>query len=164
MKIKEYNIIVDKHADGLYRFILSNIRNEFKAQDIVQDSFEKLWINYESVDFVKGKSFLFKTAYNRMIDIIRRDKHITNSDEITDRHASNEFDYKQLELREIINNALEKLNEIQRSVILLRDYEGYTYEEIGQITELSESQVKVYIFRARQHLKKHIGEFEEIIK
>lgn len=164
MKSKEYNIIVDKHADGLYRFILSNIKDEYKAQDIVQDSFERLWINHESVGFTKAKSFLFKIAYNRMIDIIRRDKRITNSDEITDRHADSDWDYQQLELREIINNALEKLNEIQRSVILLRDYEGYTYEEIGKITELSESQVKVYIFRARQHLKNYIGKFEEVIK
>lgn len=163
MKTKEYNIIVEKHADGVYRFILSNIKDEFKAQDIVQDSFEKLWINHESVEFEKAKSFLFKIAYNRMIDVIRHDKRMTGSDEITTRQQDEVVDYKQVELREIINNALEKLSEIQRSVVLLRDYEGYSYEEIAKITDLTESQVKVYIFRARQHLKTFIGKFEEVI-
>ncbi len=163
MKTKEYNIIVDKHADGLYRFILSNIRDEHKAQDIVQDSFEKMWINHESVDFQKAKSFLFKIAYNRMIDVIRHDKRMTNSDEITIRKEEEVLDYKQSELKEIIGNALNKLSETQRSVVVLRDYEGYTYQEIAQITELTEAQVKVYIFRARQHLKNYIGKFEEVI-
>lgn len=163
MKTKEYNITVEKNADGLYRFILSNIRDEFKAQDIVQDSFEKLWINHESVDFPKAKSFLFRIAYNRMIDIIRHDKKMTGSDGLVESKEDEVLDYHQLELKEIINNALSQLTETQRSVVLLRDYEGYTYQEIAKITDLSESQVKVYIFRARQHMKNYIGKFEEVI-
>lgn len=163
MKTKEYNIIVEKHADGLYRFILGNIRDDYKAQDIVQDSFERLWINHDSVEFDKAKSFLFKIAYNRMIDIIRHDKRINIHSEIYEKQ-DDIADYRQTELREIINKAMEKLSEIQRSVVLLRDYEGYSYEEIAQITDLSEAQVKVYIFRARQHLKNYLGKFEEVIK
>ena len=162
MKTKEYNIIVENHADGLYRFILGNIRDEFKAQDIVQDSFERLWINHETVAFEKGKSFLFKIAYNRMIDVIRHEKRMSGSNSIIDR-VEEISSYRQTEIKEIIDNALSKLSEIQRSVVLLRDYEGYTYEEIAQITDLSEAQVKVYIFRARQHLKNYIGTFEEVI-
>jgi len=162
MKTKEYNIIVENHADGVYRFILGNIKDEFKAQDIVQDSFERLWINHETVEFDKAKSFLFKIAYNRMIDVIRHEKRISGSNSIIDR-MEEISDYRQAELKEIINNALSKLSEIQRSVVLLRDYEGYTYEEIAQITDLTEAQVKVYIFRARQHLKSFIGKFEEVI-
>lgn len=162
MKTKEYNIIVQNHADGLYRFILGNIKDEFKAQDIVQDSFEKMWINHENVEFLKAKSFLFTIAYNRMIDVIRHDKKMSGSNEIIERTEFSQ-DHKQAELKEIIDNALAQLSEIQRSVVMLRDYEGYTYEEIAQITELSESQVKVYIFRARQNLKSLIGKFEEVI-
>jgi RNA polymerase sigma-70 factor (ECF subfamily) len=162
MKTKEYNIIVEKHADGLYRFILGNIKDEFKAQDIVQDSFERLWINHETVEFDKAKSFLFKIAYNRMIDVIRHEKRISGSNSIIDR-MEEISSHRQAEIKEIIDNALSKLSEIQRSVVLLRDYEGYTYEEIAQITDLTEAQVKVYIFRARQHLKNYIGKFEEVL-
>jgi RNA polymerase sigma-70 factor (ECF subfamily) len=162
MKTKEYDMIVQNCADGLYRFILGSVKDEFTAQDIVQDSFERLWINRDSVDFSKAKSFLFTVAYNRMIDIIRRENKIDKMNEMIDNQEET-IQYKQVELREIINLALSKLNEVQKSVVLLRDYEGYSYQEISQITSLSESQVKVYIFRARQYLKNYIGKFEEII-
>ncbi|HXP48902.1 MAG TPA: RNA polymerase sigma factor, partial [Bacteroidia bacterium] len=65
--------------------------------------------------------------------------------------------------KEVLNEALNKLPEIQRSVIMLRDYEGYDYNEIGEITGLNESQVKVYIFRARKFLKNYIGSVEAVI-
>jgi len=58
---------------------------------------------------------------------------------------------------------LNTLPEIQRSVILLRDYEGYNYEEIAEVTELTLSQVKVYIFRGRQKLKEYIGSIEAVL-
>ena len=61
------------------------------------------------------------------------------------------------------NNALNLLPEIQKAVITLRDYEGYSYEEIGKITDLNESQVKVYIYRARLFLKQYIGSPERVI-
>jgi RNA polymerase sigma-70 factor (ECF subfamily) len=163
MKAREYDIIVRDHADGLYRFILGNIRDEFRAQDIVQDSFERLWINHNEIDFSKGKSFLFRVAYNRMIDIVRRDRKIEVVDEFSEKTEESQHN-RQTELKEIIDKALSKLSEIQRAVVLLRDYEGYTYEEIAQITELNESQVKVYIFRARQNLKNFIGKYEEVIR
>ncbi|MAE09207.1 MAG: hypothetical protein CL661_10665 [Bacteroidetes bacterium] len=67
------------------------------------------------------------------------------------------------DLKEILNLAVDKLPEIQRSVVMLRDYEGYSYEEIGKITNLSESQVKVYIYRARVFLKKFIVSPEFVI-
>ena len=58
---------------------------------------------------------------------------------------------------------MERLPEIQKVVILLRDYEGYSYSEIGEITNLSESQVKVYIYRGRLSLKEYIGSMQAVI-
>ena len=66
-------------------------------------------------------------------------------------------------LQEILHNALNTLPEIQKTVVVLRDYEGYSYEEIGEITNLNPSQVKVYIFRARVTLKNHIGSIANIL-
>jgi RNA polymerase sigma-70 factor (ECF subfamily) len=60
------------------------------------------------------------------------------------------------DLKEVLDIALQQLPDIQKSVVLLRDYEGYSYKEIGGITGLSETQVKVYIYRARLFLKKYI--------
>ena len=67
------------------------------------------------------------------------------------------------DVKEILDKALDRLPAIQKSVVLLRDYEGYSYKEIGEITGLSETQVKVYIYRARLYLKKYIVSIETVI-
>lgn len=161
MNITEYNNAVDLYSDGVYRFILKNIKNDDKAKDIVQDAFEKLWINAANVNGQKVKSYLFTAAYHTMIDYIRKEKRMTNFMAQTDESHSHSKQYS--DLSEILNKALSTLNEIQRSVIMLRDYEGYSYEEIAEITGLSDSQVKVYIFRARVALKNYIGSIEAVL-
>ena len=161
MTISEYNSCVDDFSDGVYRFILKNLRDTEVSHDVVQDSFMKLWIKRKDVESKKGKSYLYTTAYHTMIDYIRknsRNSSIENTENVQG-ETFNSYSY----LKEILNLAIEKLPEIQRSVIMLRDYEGYSYEEIGEITNLNESQVKVYIYRARVFLKKFIGSPEMVI-
>jgi len=161
MTINEYNQAVDQFSDRLYRFVLKSIKDVHKAEDIVQDSFEKLWKNVDNVDGGKVKSYLFTTAYHTMIDRIRKEKRSTFSDDLTLKEQSHENNYS--DLKEILNEAIGHLPEIQRMVVLLRDYEGYNYKEIGELTNLSESQVKVYIYRARVFLKKYIGKIEVVV-
>ncbi|WP_421921089.1 RNA polymerase sigma factor [Marinifilum sp.] len=161
MNTLEYNKSVDKYADGMFRFILKNIKDEDKARDIVQDSFEKLWRNVENVNYQKVKSYLFTTAYRTMIDLIRREKRKEDFENVDVKEYSHSSQYS--DLKELLNIALEKLSDIQRAVILLRDYEGYSYAEIAKITDLNESQVKVYIYRARKNLKNFIGSIETLV-
>jgi RNA polymerase sigma-70 factor (ECF subfamily) len=161
MTVDQYNRSVDLYSDNLYRFIFKSIRNEDKSKDVIQDSFEKLWLKVESVSYEKVKSYLFSTAYHSMIDMIRRDKRMTDFETVNPEHYIHNEQFN--DLNEILHQAISHLPEIQRSVVLLRDYEGYSYEEIGEITSLSESQVKVYIFRARAYLKNYIGKLETIL-
>jgi RNA polymerase sigma factor (sigma-70 family) len=158
MNTKEYNNIVEKHADGLFRFILKNIKDEAVAQDVVQDAFEKMWITHERVDYEKAKSYLFTTAYHTLIDHIRKNKRITQLEE----HHTAAFFYtaEYSGTRELIDRAIQHLPESQKSVLLLRDYEGYSYNEIAEITGLNESQVKVYIHRARMFMRAFIQKME----
>ena len=69
----------------------------------------------------------------------------------------------QPDLKEILEAGLATLPAMQRSVVLLRDLEGYSYEEIAELTQLSESQVKVYIYRGRTALKEYIGQLESVL-
>ena len=140
---------------------LKTIKNEEKAKDTVQDSFEKMWVKAKEISFEKAKSYLFTTAYRTMIDSIRKDSRQSLMEPAHENILTCNNDYS--DLKEVIDEAVDKLPEIQRSALLLRDYEGYSYEEIGQITSLSESQVKVYIFRARAFLKNYIGSLETVI-
>ncbi len=161
MTTTEYNLCADEFADGVYRFILKNIKDEDKAKDIVQDSFMKMWDRHSNISFDKAKSYLFTTAYHTMIDNIRRDDKLSVLGADIYDPVSQENGYS--DLNEILNNAVERLPKIQKSVILLRDYEGYSYSEIGNITNLNESQVKVYIYRARLFLKNYIGSLDTVI-
>jgi len=161
MTVEEYNKCVDLYSDNVYRFILKNIKDTDEAKDIVQDSFEKLWIRSSEVSFEKVKSYLFTVAYHTMIDNIRKSKRITSVDNIESISDTYLDDYNNIS--EVLNELIKKLPDIQRSVILLRDYEGYSYEEISEITGLSETQVKVYIYRGRLALKKSIGSIEALI-
>jgi RNA polymerase sigma factor (sigma-70 family) len=161
MTTKEYNQIVEQYADRVYRYILRTIRDSERANDLVQDSFEKLWRNCSDISFSKAKSYLFSIAHNTMVDMIRKENRqiVTDTSEMPEHSHSKQYS----DLKEILDEGLAKLSEIQRSVILLRDYEGYSYEEIGEICQLKESQVKVYIYRARVFLKNYIGQIESVI-
>ena len=161
MTVDEYNKAVDMHSDGVYRFILKNIKNSDKAKDIVQDTYEKLWLNIKNVNFEKVKSYIFTTAYHTLIDLVRKDKRIVNFKQTDKLQYSTNHSYS--DVGEVLNKAIEKLPAVQRSVILLRDYEGYSYDEISEITGLSEAQVKVYIYRARVFLKEFIGSMSALV-
>ena len=161
MTEKEYNECVSLYADNVYRFIVKNLRHEEDARDVVQTAFEKLWRNREIVDGTKSKSYLFTVAYNQMIDHLRKAKRVYLKEEfnenlkVSNRQVNN--------AKAILEEALSKLSETQRSLVMLKDYEGYSYEEIGRITNLNESQVKVYLHRARLQLKEYIVKIENVI-
>jgi len=161
MTVEEYNQSVDLFSDGIYRFILKNIKDKDDAKDIVQDTFEKLWIRSSDVAFQKAKQYLFTTAYHTMIDKIRKNKRMVGFENSYDNIGSYSGTYN--DLSEVLNEAINKLPAVQKSVILLRDYEGYAYNEIAEIMKLSESQVKVYIYRGRMALKEYIGKIDVLV-
>ena len=161
MTEREYNQCVNLYANNVYRFILKNLRHEEDSRDVVQTAFEKMWVNRAEVDNAKCKSYLFTVAYHQMIDHLRKAKRVSLRDEfkddmrVTDRPVSN--------TKKILEEALSRLSETQRSLVLLKDYEGYSYEEIGKITGLNESQVKVYLHRARLILREYLVKPENVI-
>ena len=161
MTVKEYNISVDQFSDNIFRFALKHLRNEMSAKDIVQDTFTKVWIKHDDISFEKVKSYLFTTAYHLIIDWVKKEKRSGDFESISSDENSVFQDH--FDLKEIINKALLRLPEIQKTVVLLRDYEGYNYSEIAEITDLSESQVKVYIFRARKTLQSYLKDLELVL-
>jgi RNA polymerase sigma factor (sigma-70 family) len=160
MNRQDYNKSVDLYADGLYRFVLKNCKNENDAQDVVQDVYLKLWEKHEEVDSEKVKSYLFTSAYRTMLDKLKKMKPVS-IEGIKYQEPKHHNSYS--DVNEILDKALQMLPEIQKAVITLRDYEGYDYNEIGEILSLNESQVKVYIFRARKFLKEYIGKLETLV-
>ena len=161
MNRQEYNQCAENFSDAVYRFLLKSCHNKALAEDLVQDSFLILWENVNLIAYDKAKAFLFTTAYRKMIDTFRREKKNADIETVcpTDYTTKGQFS----DIGEILEMALNKLPQIQKTVVLLRDYENYSYKEISDITSLNEAQVKVYIFRARHFMKEFIKKPEIII-
>jgi RNA polymerase sigma-70 factor (ECF subfamily) len=137
------------------------LKDEDNSRDVVQEAFERLWKNRSSIDQTKAKSYLFTTAYHIMIDFIRKNKRVQLVESYDTQTYFHNTQYS--DLNEILEKAIDTLPDLQKQLIMLRDYEGYSYKEIGEITNLNESQVKVYIFRARNLLKEYIGKVENVV-
>ena len=152
---------MSEYADNVYRFVVKNLGHEEDAKDVLQSSFEKLWINCSQVDFARSKSYLFTVAYHQMIDHIRKNKRIHLNAEFKEEVLVQE--HSPVGAKSILQEALGRLNEIQKSLVMLKDYEGYSYEEIGEITGLNPSQVKVYLHRARTQLRSFIVKKENVL-
>ncbi len=161
MTEREYNECVNLYADNVYRFILKSLGHNADAEDVVQVAFEKMWKNRDLVDFSRCKSYLFTVAYNQMIDHIRKNKRITFKEDFRE-DAKIATSY-QNDTKKLLNEALNRLNDVQKNLVLLKDYEGYSYFEISEITGLNESQVKVYLHRARLILREYIGKPENVL-
>ncbi len=161
MTEKEYNQCVNLYADNVYRFILKNLGHDADAQDVVQGAFEKMWVNRQQVDNERCKSYLFTVAYHQMIDHIRKNKRISLREEFKEEVKIT--NRQQHDTKKVLQEALNKLSDIQKSLVMLKDYEGYNYQEIGEITGLNESQVKVYLHRARLILREYIVRPENVL-
>lgn len=157
MTEKEYNHCVTTYADNVYRYILKCLRNEEDARDVVQTAFEKIWVKRAEVDNATSKSYLFTVAHHLVVDHVRKAKRVGPKEEYSElREDARVYDRPMHNARKVLEDALDQLDETARSLVLLKDYEGYSYVEIGQITGLNESQVKVYLHRARVQLRNYL--------
>lgn len=158
----EYNQCVEQYADHLYRFVLKNSNDRELARDIVQNAFEVLWEKREDVEPGKAKSFLFTVGYRKTIDEMRKNKKIRYAETLPEpQGVRNET--RHIDLKKVLHRALSTLPEIQRQLVLLRDYEGYGYDELAEITGLNPGQVKINLFRARTTLKNALVSVESTI-
>lgn len=151
MTREEYNNIAKTVSSKLYTYLKKSLRDEDTANDLVQESYAKLWEHRKEIKIEQAEKWLFTTGYRAMLNWIRKNKRIDRIDSVNfDEPLDRENEY---ETKEWIEKGLAQLTDDQKRIILLRDMQGYSYKEIEEITEMKESQVKVYLFRARKKLK-----------
>jgi len=148
----EYSNSVIKYENRVFAFIFSKTKDEELAKDVTQDTFMKLWINKATVKIESTKSWLFTTAYNHMINLLKFNNRFVDNTILEEKESVvdvlDTFDVKEIVMRE-----LKKLNQQEQRLIVLRDVHNFTYNEIGERMGLTETQVKVYLFRARKKIK-----------
>lgn len=159
MLTKHYNQSVHEYNNRVCRFVDKLLQDRSAAKDITQEAYLRLWENRDKIDFAKVRSWLFTTAYRLSMDHIKRSKRFDTGEYLPEGLIEQENP----DLKKVVHDALSLLTEQQKSIILLKDYEGYSYEEIGEILQLNESQVKVYLFRARKKIKEYIGDLKLVL-
>ena len=160
MNRRNYNIAVNEYSERIFRYAYKWTKSEPTSKDIVQEVFEKLWKNRKKVEVEKVKSWLFTTAHNLLVNYSKKKKMLSREDLIYTEPSVFENRY---ELKDLLEVALSTLSTTQKSILLLRDSEGYDYKEIGEILKLNESQVKVYLFRARKKVKKYLKDLTVLV-
>ena len=160
ISVEEFNQAVKEYTKNIFRFLYKSLRDEEAVNDLVQDCYLKLWQNRETVNPLKIKPWLFSVAHHAMLNYVKiasRKVAFDDKMQLPQVHQQHDFD-----TREMLDKILNELPPIQKSILLLRDLEGYEYKEIGEILALGESQVKVYLFRARQRVKESVKELEKV--
>lgn len=161
MTRKEYNHIAKTVSGKLFTYLKKSIKDEEVANDLVQESYAKLWENRETLKVEQAEKWLFTTGYRAMLNWIRKNKRIERLENCKYEEPltrENEFENK-----EWVEMGLSHLTQKQKQIILLRDMQGYSYKEIEEVTDLKESQVKVYLFRARKKLKEVLSQLAVVL-
>ena len=146
-------------SDRLFRLALRITMNKAEAEDVVQDTLLRVWEcrgEWEQIGSLEA--FAIATCRNRALDVTKRaGRNARSLDEIDGGQRSTANAQSELEAREeitLVRRLMDDLPELQRTIMLLRDIEGQSYQEIAQALSISETQVKVYLHRARTKIKK----------
>jgi RNA polymerase sigma-70 factor (ECF subfamily) len=163
MKNEDIVKLIIPFKDRLYRYSLSILKNTFDAEDVIQELMIRIWKKKDSFIEIENKeAWCMTVTRNLSIDKIRKNKKSSNTmdiDEcfsISDKDATpDEAAIRNDQMKNLIL-LIDELSENQKSVIHLRDIEGYSYKEISEITGLSLDQVKINLHRGRNSLKEKI--------
>ena len=154
-----FRTIVLPLSDRLFRLALRITMNRAEAEDVVQDTLLKVWEHREEWEQINNlEAFAIATCRNRALDAMKRAGRKTAPLDVVDnRRQTTDNGLRSVEAREqlsLVQKLMDGLPEIQRTIMLLRDIEGRTYQEIAQVLDITEIQVKVYLHRARMKVKK----------
>lgn len=158
---KLYRQWLDEHQDhtwSLARFLLQDSR---EAEDVTQEAFIKLWQHRESIDSSRVRFWLMRVTRNNCLDRLRRRQQESEFDDnLAGNEASPVEGLQRSETGKWLHAAISRLAEPFRSVVILRDVQQHSYQEVAGITGLSMPQVKTYLHRARKQLREHLVEVQ----
>jgi len=154
-----YQQAIDQHRHRVYSFAQYSLRVREDAEDVTQEVFIKLWQHWRKVDHAKLSAWLMRVAHNAVIDHVRKQRpqqaNLDRYAEVEEQAAeqTEESRRDQDVFKRHLQAAIRELNDPFRSIVIMRDIQGMSYEEIQGSLELSASQVKVYLHRARRKLR-----------
>ena len=166
-KNTKYSLLVKQYKNSIYGYALYMLKNKMDADDAAQEVLIKLWENLDKFNILAAKTWIMRTTHNLCIDYLRKRKPVYEIDEeFAESYETGEIKnnpYLITHLNMITNKikeVIKLLPESLRSVFVLYEIEGLKYKEISKTLDLSESAVKVRLFRARKELQKELKNYE----
>lgn len=158
MSLDDFNRKVLPVKDKLYRFALKFMKDKQDAEDIVQDVLMKIWNQQNALrDLLNFDAWCMKLIRNQSLDRLKSSHYKSSHLKIdADTESVGNTPYEHAEKNNklnIVRKLIDSLPEKQQEVIHLRDVEGFSYQEIADITAMEVNMVKVYLFRARNTIK-----------
>jgi RNA polymerase sigma-70 factor (ECF subfamily) len=163
--IARFEAQVRRHRDDVYRLACHLLGDTTEAADVTQDVLVRLWDHRAEVEDDKTRAWLLRTARNACLDVlrhrtVRRDALTVSTEGL--RHApartpQPDASAEAADFHRHLWRALQTLDEPYRSLVILREMQGLPYDDLADILDLSMSQVKVYLHRARRRLRKQLS-------
>jgi RNA polymerase sigma-70 factor, ECF subfamily len=167
--------IVERYQAKVFSIIYGILRNRNDAEDIAQQVFAKIYFSIKNFDFRSSLlTWIYKITVNECYDYLRKKRvrklvyesdfssdetlRMENSEPATDQAPAVD---RQLAQHDLILKLLSKLSEEDRSLILLKEVEGHSVEELSEMTGMNENTIKVKLFRSRQKLLKAAQRLEK---
>ncbi|MDR2126434.1 MAG: sigma-70 family RNA polymerase sigma factor [Prevotellaceae bacterium] len=159
MELEKFKSNIIPMRQNLFAFAMKMLQNKDDAEDVVQESLLRLWNIRQQLDDVSNTSaFAMQITKNICIDKLRTSKQVSEIDEF-DLGSNEETPYSQAEIKdmvEFVKTIIEKLPELQKIIIKMRDIDGYEIEKIAEITGTNTSAVRMNLSRARKTVKKRL--------
>ncbi len=158
--INSYSKLVIKYEQYAYKCAVILLKDHHHAKDAVNEAFLKAYRSLKDFRFENFKSYFLKIVYNCCYDILRKNKRLKLSEENNQDEALiyEDFDFEKLEDKKIIINALKCLSLEDKTIIMLKYYYDYGYEEIADFLKIKPKTVGSRLFRAKARLKNIIKE------
>jgi len=161
MSLEAFKSRVLPAKDKMYRFACRLLKDEDEAKDIVQEAMIRVWKKREDMHtYLNMEAWCMRIVRNLSLDRLKSKQYNTNRlEEGFDLISAGVNPAQRTEIdntMENIHNFITKLPEKQKQIIQLRDIEGFSYNEIGEILNLDANNVKVNLFRARKSVRENL--------
>ena len=155
--------LIREHGESMYRVAFAMVRDRAFAEDITQESLVRAWL---AMDTYRGdgslRSWLQRITHNTAVSMLRKQRNTTYSPQLIAERADPGAEGASgiADLRWVLNEALDGLDPLSRSIVVLRDVEGFSYDEVAEIAGVTVSAVKSRLFRSRHRLAEALREVE----
>jgi RNA polymerase sigma-70 factor (ECF subfamily) len=162
--VEAFGQLYDVYLDKIFRYVYYHVPDRMAAEDISQEVFVKAW---KAIKSCRGRestflAWLYRIAHNHLVDHHRRQRKCKSLETQLMSTKSTSVEMAELDLGELeLTKALCCLPEEHRSIIILKFIEGFSNQEIGQITKKSQGAIRITQMRALSRLRKHLTESRE---